>query len=88
LSSARALLEHGLSGLALWDISFAHAAEEIEALRTDFPSVEIITAVCDVRDEKSVGEAAEKSVVSFCFCFLCASYVSYVFYFDYFSFGR
>ncbi|KAF2429320.1 NAD(P)-binding protein [Tothia fuscella] len=62
LASARALLEHGLSGLALWDISFAHAASEIFSMRSDFPNVKIMTLECDVTDEKSVGKAVERTV--------------------------
>lgn len=59
LTSARALLEHGLTGLALFDLPSAIEKSEnaIEALQTEFPSTKIITQACDVTDEKGMIEA-------------------------------
>jgi NAD(P)-dependent dehydrogenase (short-subunit alcohol dehydrogenase family) len=56
LVSARALLEHGLSGLALFDLPGAieKGKNAIEALRTDFPLAKIIAQACDVTDETGV----------------------------------
>ncbi|KAL9102311.1 MAG: hypothetical protein Q9163_002529 [Psora crenata] len=43
LATARALLEHGLSGLALFDVHFTPAAlEDVASLRRDFPSARIV----------------------------------------------
>jgi NADP-dependent 3-hydroxy acid dehydrogenase YdfG len=59
--SARALLEHGLSGLALFDLPTAieKGQEAIEALRADFPACRIITKACDVTDEKDMHAAVQ-----------------------------
>jgi sorbose reductase len=62
LESARALLEHGLSGLALWDISFIYAADPIASLQADFPSVAIETVIVDVRESKSVDDAMKTTI--------------------------
>ncbi|PGH02235.1 hypothetical protein AJ79_07684 [Helicocarpus griseus UAMH5409] len=64
LASARALLEHGLSGLALLDLPATFkkpdVTEEIRSLRDEFPSAKIITTDIDVTDadevQKVVGE--------------------------------
>jgi NAD(P)-dependent dehydrogenase (short-subunit alcohol dehydrogenase family) len=52
LASARALLEHGLSGIALLDLPSAvqKVDAEVNALRRDFPLGKIITRQCDVTD--------------------------------------
>ena len=50
LINARALLEHGLSGLALFDTNPSHAIAEIDALKTDFPSATILPVKVDVTD--------------------------------------
>lgn len=59
--SARALLEHGLSGLALFDLPSAieKGKDAVEALRADFPSANIITQSCDVTDEKGMVAAVQ-----------------------------
>ncbi|OKL61037.1 hypothetical protein UA08_03280 [Talaromyces atroroseus] len=61
LASARALLEHGLSGLALFDLPSAieKGKNKIQALRTDFPLSKIITQACDVTDEKGMIAATQ-----------------------------
>ncbi|PKX95355.1 oxidoreductase, short chain dehydrogenase/reductase family [Aspergillus novofumigatus IBT 16806] len=63
LASARALLEHGLSGIALLDLPSAlqKGDVEIEALRRDFPSAKIITHQCDVTDAADMQHVAEKA---------------------------
>lgn len=59
--SARALLEHGLSGLALFDLPSAieKGKDAVEALRADFPSAKIVTQSCDVTDEKGMVTAVQ-----------------------------
>ncbi|ODH49532.1 hypothetical protein GX48_04319 [Paracoccidioides brasiliensis] len=63
LASARALLEHGLSGLGLLDLpdSFKKAdiSDAIHALRKDFPSATILSAGIDVTDAESVPRVVE-----------------------------
>ncbi|OJD14634.1 hypothetical protein AJ78_05031 [Emergomyces pasteurianus Ep9510] len=58
LESARALLEHGLSGLALLDLPAAfekpNVSEAIQTLRRDFPSCNIMCSDIDVTDAERV----------------------------------
>lgn len=63
LTSARALLEHGLSGLALFDLPSAleKGNKAIEDLRIEFPSARIITEICDVTDEKGMTAAIQSA---------------------------
>lgn len=65
LTSARALLEHGLTGLALLDLPSAieKGKNAIEALQTEFPSANIITQACDVTDEKGIIAATQTAKV-------------------------
>ncbi|KAK8189890.1 hypothetical protein HDK77DRAFT_443029 [Phyllosticta capitalensis] len=64
LEGARALLEHGVSGLALFDINPAHAEAAIAALRHDFPEANIIAKKVNVTDadnvNAAVGETAQE----------------------------
>jgi NADP-dependent 3-hydroxy acid dehydrogenase YdfG len=61
LTSARALLEHGLSGIALLDLPNAIDKRKavVETLRTDFPSANVVTQACDVTDEKGMQTAVQ-----------------------------
>ena len=60
LTTARALLEHGASGLLLCDISFsAQAVQEIQSLTDDFTSAEVLRIVVDVTDDASLHRAVE-----------------------------
>ncbi|KLJ09474.1 hypothetical protein EMPG_15108 [Blastomyces silverae] len=58
LESARALLEHGLSGLALLDLPAAFekpaVSQAVQALRNDFPSCSIVCSGIDVTDAQGV----------------------------------
>lgn len=58
-------MEHGLQGLALWDVSFEHSEAAIEALKNEYPNVKIATIDVDVRDGKSVDMALEATVRTF-----------------------
>jgi len=60
LVNARALLEHGLSGLALFDLDPSHASTEIAALRTDFPHATILTEQVNVTDAAQVQMAVDR----------------------------
>ncbi|KZP33757.1 NAD(P)-binding protein [Athelia psychrophila] len=55
LNAARALLDHGVSGLSLFDI--LPAMEAVEALRLEYPSAKIITKAVDVRDDQAIDAA-------------------------------
>ena len=61
LVNARALLEHGLSGLALFDLDPSHAATEIDSLRADFPGARILTKKVNVTDVDEVNIAVEET---------------------------
>ena len=61
LVNGRALLEHGLSGLALFDIDLSHASSEIENLRNDFPQAQIIAKQVNVTDAAQVHTAVEET---------------------------
>jgi len=67
LASARALLEHGLSGLALLDLpsTLTSSAAAIQELKTDFPDANIFTGTVDIRDEAQVAEAMRSASVGF-----------------------
>ena len=65
LVNARALLEHGLSGLALLDLDPSHAGTEIDALRRDFPHATIMTERVNVTDPEAVKAVVETVVEEF-----------------------
>ena len=67
LASGRALLEHGLTGLALLDLAstLKSSAAAIEKLERDFPGANIFTASVDVRDEVQVAEAMRSAAHGF-----------------------
>lgn len=54
LASARALLEHGASGIALLDLesTLASSQSAIQNLRFDFPAARVVDFACDVTSEK------------------------------------
>jgi sorbose reductase len=62
LEAAKALLEHGATGLALWDVNPDTAFETIKQLHSQFPDRRIITEAVDVRDEAGIASAVESSV--------------------------
>ncbi|GAB7337804.1 hypothetical protein MBLNU457_4214t1 [Dothideomycetes sp. NU457] len=59
LSAARALLEHGVSAVALFDLdsTLQSSHEAIHKLKVDFPDARVITKAVDVTDEAAVDEA-------------------------------
>ncbi|KAF2091953.1 NAD(P)-binding protein [Saccharata proteae CBS 121410] len=61
LEGARALLEHGVTGLGLFDINPAQAEEKIQTLRSDFPSVKIVTKKVNVTDAENIGSAVAET---------------------------
>ncbi|CAL5875276.1 uncharacterized protein PFLUO_LOCUS9580 [Penicillium psychrofluorescens] len=63
LASARALLEHGLSGLALLDLPAAlqKGSPHITALRRDFPQARFVVSECNVTSEENVQRAVKSA---------------------------
>lgn len=64
LETARALLEHGLSGLCLFDVagSLESSAPAILKLVSDFPSSKIIMESVDVTDDQAIDAAVQLTV--------------------------
>jgi NAD(P)-dependent dehydrogenase (short-subunit alcohol dehydrogenase family) len=69
LEAARALLEHGASGVALFDLAASFASEkaqkEIAGFREVFKDRKVLLKVVDVTDEAGVAMAVEECVVEF-----------------------
>jgi len=61
LESCKALLEHGLEGLMIFDIDPSHAQDEISQLQRKFPNVKIDALKVDVTDEDGVNAAVEET---------------------------
>jgi len=61
--SLLALLEHGVQGLAIFDLSSAFDGSKValQALRDEFPSVKFMDEVVDVSKEDEVNEAVAKA---------------------------
>ncbi|KAH0835894.1 hypothetical protein J3R83DRAFT_9787 [Lanmaoa asiatica] len=62
LVAARALLEHGASGVSLWDVHPDGADPAVQELIAGFPSAKVVTKVVDVRDEQHVRGAVAQTV--------------------------
>lgn len=62
LEAAAALLEHGASGLALWDLNPDQAFPAVKALHQKFPDRTIITEAVDVRDEAQIQSALTDTI--------------------------
>src|ERR1700710_2012110 len=57
LMAARALLEHGLSGLMIFDVNPAQARGEIDKIQAEFPAAKIRSKKVDITDDVAVKEA-------------------------------
>ncbi|KAJ9620112.1 hypothetical protein H2203_007876 [Taxawa tesnikishii (nom. ined.)] len=66
LSAGRALLEHGLTSLVLFDLAttITSSATALDALRTDFPAARISTLAVDVTDDTAVSTAFASTAAS------------------------
>ncbi|PSN73674.1 NAD(P)-binding protein [Corynespora cassiicola Philippines] len=62
LEAARALLEHGASGLALWDLSPDSSLPALTSLHASFPTRRITTIPVDVRSETAIAEAVSSTL--------------------------
>ena len=57
------LLEHGLSGLCIFDLAFAFQTQgSVQQLRKEFPSAKIVEEIVDVSDEKNVHQGVQNAV--------------------------
>jgi len=61
IEAARALLEHGASGVSLFDVDLAQAQDIIDRMRSDFPSATTITKKVDVRNQQVVQAAVAET---------------------------
>ncbi|KAI1396521.1 NAD(P)-binding protein [Hypoxylon fuscum] len=61
LRSCDALLEHGLEGLMILDVSTATAQKDIIVMQAKFPKAKISALEVDVTDEKAVSAAVEET---------------------------
>jgi len=59
--ASKALLEHGLSGLMIFDVNPAQAQAKIDELRKEFPNAKIKSKKVDITDEIAVGKAVEET---------------------------
>jgi len=59
LVNARALLEHGLSNLALFDLDFSSSSSEIDSLKKDFPRAQILSVKVDITNADQLKSAVE-----------------------------
>jgi sorbose reductase len=64
LSCARALLEHGASGICLWDLesTLRSSLSAITSLASDFPNIRVFSIAVDVTDSASVQEGVTSTV--------------------------
>lgn len=57
MATARAVLQHGISGLMIFDLGVAKSMDKVEALRKEFPDAKIEAKDVNVTDEEAVGKA-------------------------------
>ncbi|KAF7360276.1 General substrate transporter [Mycena venus] len=66
LEAVRALLEHGASGISLFDLttSFqsAHALSALASLRQTFPNAKILEKVVDITSEEAVNRGVDETI--------------------------
>ncbi|KFA61682.1 hypothetical protein S40285_03493 [Stachybotrys chlorohalonatus IBT 40285] len=62
MAVARALLQHGLQGLAIWDLRTTESADKLRELQDEFPAARIQALDVDVTSEDQVAESMGKTV--------------------------
>ncbi|RGP76683.1 gluconate 5-dehydrogenase [Fusarium longipes] len=82
--TCRALLEHGLQGLAIFDLHRDAGEETVNSLQADFPQAKVAFFKVDVTDAESVTAAvtqAEQSLgpINICLCFAGIAFASRAF---------
>ncbi|KAK7408541.1 hypothetical protein QQX98_009302 [Neonectria punicea] len=58
---ARAILQHGISGLALFDLNVQDSKDKIEALRKEFPAAKVLGYEIDITNENQVADGVTKT---------------------------
>ncbi|KAL6801747.1 NAD(P)-binding protein [Trichoderma sp. SZMC 28012] len=61
---AKAVLQHGASGLMLLDLNVEASRDAVQALRKEFPDAKIETREVDVTDEEAVTKALDETVAT------------------------
>ncbi|KAI0150102.1 NAD(P)-binding protein [Hypoxylon sp. NC0597] len=61
-TACRALLEHGLEGLMIFDMNPTEAQERLRVLKLEFPEAQIHFLKVDVTDENGVNSAVDETV--------------------------
>ncbi|KAK8121622.1 Short-chain dehydrogenase/reductase SDR [Apiospora sp. TS-2023a] len=61
-AASRALLEHGLQGLMMFDVNAADAAAKVQTLQAEFPQARIRFCKVDVTDAESIDKAVASTV--------------------------
>lgn len=64
-TACRALLEHGASGLVIFDLNETDGAAKIELLKGSFPEASVDFMKVDVTDEKGVNDAVRETASKF-----------------------
>jgi sorbose reductase len=59
--AGKALLEHGLSGLMIFDVNPAQAKEKVDELKFEFPEARIETMKVDITDDVALEKAVEET---------------------------
>jgi sorbose reductase len=62
LLASRALLEHGLSGIMIFDINPQQIQSALTELTVDFPAAKIVARIVDITDEVAINEAVAETV--------------------------
>lgn len=62
LTVSRALLQHGLQGLMIFDLGVSSSSDKIDALRKEFPQAKIEAREVDVTNEEQVAAAVQDTV--------------------------
>lgn len=73
-TAGKALLEHGLNGLMIFDVNLAQAQEKIDELQAEFPAAKISSIKVDITNDVAVSVAVSKTVdvlgsVEYLLCF-------------------
>ncbi|KAH8168587.1 enoyl-(Acyl carrier protein) reductase domain-containing protein [Sarocladium implicatum] len=65
MATARAVLQHGITGLMIFDLGVAKATEKLDALRREFPEAKIEGRDVNVTDEEAVDTAVKETAQVF-----------------------
>lgn len=82
--ACRALLDHGLQGLAIFDLYAAAGESVVKSLKADYPEANIVFDEVDVTNAESVASAVENAEqtlgpINICLCFAGIAFASRAF---------